>query len=118
MLLEILLIEYYLTLDALKYSERLNAKIFEYDREIEEVANTRMAKFYHAVSDIAVYGGNKFVERQSQGFIKGTKKELSQISEFIGSKLMDTHARITGKDWTFAQIYRFKCKIKDCAKQN
>ena len=101
---------------AAKYSERLNSRIFAFNRELEEVARTRTAKFYQAVSDIAVYGGNKFVERQTQGYLRARKKNLQKISEWIASKLMDLHAKATGKDWTLAQLYRFRCKTEQCKK--
>jgi len=99
---------------ATKYSERLNAKIFSFNREVEEVAKTRTAKFYHAISDIAVYGGNKFVERQTQGYLQAGKKDVSKVSRWIASKLMDYHAKVMGKDWTVAQLYRTQCKIEQC----
>lgn len=101
---------------AAKYSERLNSKIFAFNREVEEVAKTRTAKFYHAISEIAVYGGNKFVERQAQGYFQARKKDLHRVSEWIASKLMDLHAKVTRKDWTIAQLYRTRCKIEQCKK--
>ena len=99
---------------ATKYSERLNSKLFAFNREVEEVARTRTAKFYHAVSDIAVYGGNKFVERQTQGYLHARKKNLRGASEWLASKLMDVHAKIMGKDWNIAHLYRTRCKIEQC----
>lgn len=101
---------------ASKYSERLNSKIFEFNREIEEVAKSKTAKFYHAVSDIAVYGGSKFVEQKTQGYLHGGKKHLQKVSDWVASKLMDFHARATGKDWTIAQLYRTRWKIEQCKK--
>ena len=99
---------------AAKYSERLNSRIFAFNREVEEVAKTRTAKFYHAISDITVYGGNKFIERQTQGYLQARKKDLRRVSEWMASKLMDIHAKVTGKDWTIAQLYRTRCKIEQC----
>jgi wobble nucleotide-excising tRNase len=101
---------------AAKYSEHLNSKIVEFNREIEQVGKSRTAKFYHAVSDIAVYGGSKFVERQTESYVKSNKKELHKVSEWIASKFMDFHAKVTGKDWTIAQLYRTRCKIGECRK--
>lgn len=103
---------------AAKYSERLNSKIFAFNREVEEVAKTRTAKFYHAISDIAVYGGNKFIERQTQGYLQARKRDLHRVSGWIASKLMDFHAKATGKDWTVAQLYRTRCKIEQCKKHS
>lgn len=99
---------------ALKYSERLNAKIYEFNQEIEEVAKSKTTKFYHAVSDIAVYGGSKYVESRSKGYLHLGKKRLEKASEWLASKLMDYHARVTGKDWTIAQLYRTRVKIEQC----
>lgn len=101
---------------ASKYSERLNSKIFEFNREVEEVAKSKTAKFYHAVSDIAVYGGSKFIERKTQGYLHLGRKRLHRVSEWIASKLMDFHAKATGKDWTVAQLYRTRWKIEQCRK--
>jgi len=101
-----------------KYSERLNSKIFEFNREVEEVAKSKTAKFYHAVSDITVYGGSKFIERRAQGYLHLRKKDLHRMSEWVASKLMDFHAKATGKDWTIAQLYRTRWKIEQCKKQS
>lgn len=102
---------------ASKYSEALNSKIFEFNRELRELAVSRSATFYEAVSEIAVYGGTKFVERQTQGLLKSSRKNLGKVEEWIASKLMDVHAKVTGKDWTIAQLYKARCKIEQCGKQ-
>ena len=102
---------------AAKYSEALNSKVFEFNREIGELATSRSAAFYEAVSEIAVYGGTKFIERQSEGFLKARKKDLGRVEEWIASKMMDVHAKVTGKDWTIAQLYKTRCKIEQCGKK-
>jgi hypothetical protein len=102
---------------AAKYSEVLNSKIFEFNRELRELAASRSAAFYEAVSEIAVYGGTKFAERQTQGLLKSSGKNLRKVEEWVASKLMDVHARVTGKDWTIAQLYKARCKIEQCRKQ-
>ncbi len=101
-----------------KYSERLNSKIFEYNREVEEISKTRTAKFYHAVSNIAVYGGSKFIERQSEGYLQAKKEDTKKTSEWLASKFMDYHAKIMKKDWTYAHLYRFRCKMNLCKVEN
>jgi len=82
--------------------------------EIEEIGKSKAAKFYSAVSDVAVYGGSSFVERQTNSHVKIAKKDLHKASEWIASKLMDLHAMATGKDWTIAQLYRTRWKIEHC----
>lgn len=99
---------------AAKYSERLNARIVDYNREVEEIGKSRMARFYNAVSDVAVVGGSEFVERQTASYLKVGKKDLHKISDWIASKLMDIHAKATGKDWTIAQLYRTRRKLEHC----
>jgi len=101
---------------ASKYSEQLNARIVDFNREVEEVSKSKAAKFFHAVSDISVYGGSKFVERKAQGYLRASKKDQHKVSEWIASKLMDYHAKATGKDWTIAQLYRTRWKIEQCRK--
>lgn len=98
---------------AVRYSERLNSVIFEYNRQIEDVARTKAARFYESISDIAVYGGSKFVERKTQGFVKARKQDLQGVSKWAASKLLDVHARLTGKDWTITQLYRTRCKLEE-----
>ena len=97
---------------AMKYSERLNGKLVDLNKEIEEIGKSRSAKFYQAVSDIAVYGGSKFLENNSGALIKVQKKQLHKTSEWIASKLLDIHAKATGKDWTLAQIYKTRTKFE------
>lgn len=103
---------------AAKHSDRLSSKIFEFNREVEEVATSKTAKFYHAVSDIAVYGGSKYIERKTEGYLRLGKKRSHKTSEWIASKLMDVHAKATGKDWTIAQLYRTRMKLDQCKKRN
>ncbi|MCW4010008.1 MAG: hypothetical protein NWF05_05245 [Candidatus Bathyarchaeota archaeon] len=97
-----------------KYSERLSARLCELNKEIEEIGKTKAAKFYKAVSDIAVYGGSKYVEAQSGSMTKIPKKEAHRTSEWMASKLLDLHAKATGKDWTLAQISKTRNKIEKC----
>ncbi len=97
-----------------KYSERLSAKLCDINREIEEIGKSRAAKFYQAVSDIAVYGGAKYLDAQSGSLIKPRKQYIQKTSEWIASKLFDIHAKVTGKDWTLAQIYKTRTKIEKC----
>ena len=103
---------------ATKNTDRLSSKIFSYNKEIEEVAKTKAAKFFNAISEVAVYGGNKFVERETKGLIKSGDKYLHKMQEWITSGLIDIHARVTGKDWTIAQLYKTRCRIEKCRKKN
>jgi hypothetical protein len=100
---------------AMKYSERLNARLCDLNKEIEEIGKTRSAKFYHAMSDIAVYGGSKYLEAKSGSTISIKKGDAHKVSEWIASKLLDVHAKATGKDWTLAQIYKTRTKIGNCS---
>ena len=100
-----------------KYSERLSAKIFEVNQEVEELCKSRAAKLFSSVSDIVVYGGDKFIEQQSQKMIKMPKKGLQRIAEWIASKGVDVQARLTGKDWAIAQLSKARCKIESCTKE-
>jgi hypothetical protein len=95
-----------------KYSERLSAKLCDLNKEIEEMGRTRPARFYQAVSDIAVYGGSKFLQAESKSLIKVQNKDSHKASEWIASKLFDIHAKVTGKDWTLAQIYKTRVKME------
>jgi len=88
---------------ATKNTDRLSSEIFSYNKEIEEVA---------------VYGGNKFVERETKGLIKSGDKYLHKMQEWITSRLIDIHARVSGKDWTIAQLYKTRCRIEKCRKKN
>jgi hypothetical protein len=99
---------------SIKFSERLNAKIYEVNKEIEEIGKSKASKFYQSVSDIAIYGGSKYLEGQSNGLIKPNKADAHKTSEWLASKLFDLHAKATRKDWTFAQVYKTRLKIEKC----
>jgi hypothetical protein len=101
---------------AAKYSDPLNSKIFEFNREVRELALSRSAAFYEAVSEMAVYGGTKFVERQTKGIIKPKKKSLYKAEEWIASKLMDVHAKVTEKDWTLLNCTRPAARLSNVEK--
>lgn len=97
-----------------KYSERLNAKIFEFNKQVEELSGSKAVKLFSVVSDIVVYGGSRFIESQSQKTIRIPKKGLRRVAEWIASKGVDVHARLTGKDWAIAQLCKARCKIDKC----
>lgn len=99
---------------ASKYSERLSAKVFEFNQQIEELSKSKAAKIFSVVSDIVVYGGSRFVESQSQKMIRMPKKGLQKMAEWIASKGLDVQARLTGKDWAIAQLCKTRCKIEKC----
>jgi hypothetical protein len=100
-----------------KYSERLNVRIFDVNQQVEELCRSRMAKAFSLVSDIAVYGGDKFVEYKSQKTIRIPKRGLQKIAEWITSKGIDISARLTGKDWAIAQLSKARCKIEKCTEE-
>jgi hypothetical protein len=99
---------------ARKYSQRLNAKIFEFNQQIEELSESKTAKFYKAVSDLVVYGGSKFVEKQTKNYVKLPQEGVKKGAEWLASKVLDLHSWLTGKDWTIAQLYRTRCKLEKC----
>lgn len=97
-----------------KYRQRLSAKIFEFNRQIEELSESKTAKFYRAISDLVLYGGNKFVEKQTKNYVKLPKENLKKGAEWLASKVLDLHSWVTGRDWTIAQLYRTRCKLEKC----
>lgn len=99
---------------ARKYRQRLSAKIFEFNQQVEELSESKTAKFYKAVSDLVIYGGNKFVEKQTKNYVKLPKESLKKGAEWLASKVLDLHSWITRKDWTIAQLYRTQCKLEKC----
>jgi len=99
---------------ASKYIEKLNARIFDINQQVEELSHSKMGQLFDAVSDIVLYGGNKFIEHQSHKYIRLPEKGLRKAAEWITSKSFDLHAKITGKDWAIAQIYKTRCKLEKC----
>jgi len=103
---------------AMKYSERLSGKIFEFNQQIEELCKSRMVKLFSLVSDIVVYGGSKFVEYESQKMMKMPKRGLQKLTEWIASKGEDLYAKMKGKDWAIAQLSKARCRIDKCTKES
>jgi hypothetical protein len=97
-----------------KYSERLSARIYDYNQQIEDLSRSKTAKLFSIVSDIVVYGGSSFIESQSQKIVRIPKKGLQRIAEWMASKGMDLHAKITRRDWAVAQLCKARCKIEKC----
>lgn len=102
---------------ARKYQQRLSAKIFEFNQQIEELSKSKSAKFYRAISDLVLYGGSKFVERQTGNYVKLPKASLKKSAEWLASKVLDLHSWMTGKDWTIAQLYKARCKLDECKEE-
>jgi hypothetical protein len=98
-----------------KYSQRLSAKVYELNRQVEELAKSRTAKVFEAVSDMAVYGGKKFIESQTRRYIRIPKIGMVKIAEWLASKGIDVGARMQGKDWSLAQLYKARCKLSKCS---
>jgi hypothetical protein len=97
-------------------SERLNARIYAFNREIDEIGKSSASKIYRAVSDIAVMGVSKGIENQTQSLVKINKNTARDASEWLASKFIDVNAAIHGKSWAIAQLYRTRCKIETCKK--
>jgi hypothetical protein len=95
-----------------KYSQRLKVRIFDLNQQIEEIAEGRAAKVFGAISDMAIYGGKKFIEAQSQRYIKIPKRGLVKLGEWLASKGIDLEAKVQRKDWAIAQLYKARCKLR------
>lgn len=97
-----------------KYNERLSAKIYDLNRQVREIADSKIAKVYETVSDMALYGGKKFIESQSQKYVRVPKRGFIRMSDWLASKGIDLTAKVKRKDWSIAQLYRAQCKLKSC----
>lgn len=95
-----------------KYKERLSAKIFDLNQEVDEVAESRTAKVFETISDMALYGGSKFIESQTDKLIKVPKKGLVRLGEWLASKGVDLTTKTQRKDWSIAQLYKAQCQLK------
>jgi hypothetical protein len=67
---------------------------------------------FETVSDMALYGGSKFIESQTDRIIKVPKKGLVRLGEWLASKGIDLTAKTKGKDWSIAQLYKAQCQLK------
>ncbi len=101
---------------AMRYSERLNSKLVDYNRQIEEIAKSKTAKFYNALSDIVVYGTEKVIEDKTDSTVKTKPSNLRKVSDWIASRFMDVENIARRRDLTLAQLYRTKYKIDECKK--
>jgi hypothetical protein len=97
-----------------KYTDRLSNKIYDLNREVKELAASKVAKVYETVSDMALYGGRKFIESQTQKYIQVPKKGFMRLSDWLASKGIDLAAKAKGKDWSIAQLYKAQCKLERC----
>jgi len=97
-----------------KYKERLNAKICDLNQQVEELSEGKTAKIFDAVSDMALYGGKKFIESKSQKYIKIPRKGFIKLGEWLASKGIDLQAKVQRKDWSIAQLYKARCRLKRC----
>ena len=97
-----------------KYTQRLSAKIYDLNQEVEELAEGRAAKVFEAISDMALYVGKKFIELKSQQYVKIPKKGFVKLAEWFASKGIDLRAKIERKDWSIAQLYKARCKMERC----
>jgi len=97
-----------------KYTERLNAKIYDLNRQVEELAEAKTAKIFEAVSDMALYGGKKLIESQTQKLVRVPRKGFIRLGEWLASRGIDLAAKRQKKDWSIAQLYKARCKLKRC----
>ena len=97
-----------------RYTQRLSAKIYELNQQVEELAEGRAAKVFEAISDMALYGGKKFIESKTQQYIRVPKRGFVKLGEWLASKGVDLQAKIQRKDWSIAQLYKARCKLDKC----
>jgi len=95
-----------------KYTERLSAKIFDLNRQVDEIAESKTAEVFETISDIALYGGSKFVESQTNRLVRVPKKGLVRLGEWLASKGVDLTAKTQRKEWAVAQLYKAQCQLK------
>jgi hypothetical protein len=97
------------------YSQILKNKVFDFNQQVNEIGKGKAAKVFESISDMAIYGGEKFIESQTNKMIKIPKRGLITIGEWLASKGIDFQTKITHKDWAIAQLYKAKCKLdKKC----
>lgn len=94
--------------------DQLNGKIFDLNQEVEHLAKSKAGRVFEAVSDIAIYGGKKYLERLSNNYLKIPEKGLHALAEWITSKGLDAYVKLTGTDWAIAQLYKARCKLEKC----
>ena len=97
-----------------KYTQRLSARIYDLNQQVEELAEGKAAKVFEAISDMALYGGKKFIESKTEQFVKIPKKGFVKLGEWLASKGIDLQAKMHGKDWSIAQLYKARCKMDKC----
>lgn len=97
-----------------RFSHRLSARIYDLNQQVEELAEGKAVKIFETISDMAVYGGEKFIESQSQRFIKVPKKGLIKLAEWLASRGVDLQAKLYRKDWALAQLCKARCKLERC----
>ena len=99
---------------ACKYLDRLNAKIFEINREVEQLSKSKTSKIFSAMSDVVIYGGTEFIKQQSKKYINLPEHGLKKVGEWLSEKGMDLESKIVGRDWEIAQLFRARCKLEKC----
>jgi len=97
-----------------KYTQRLSARIYDLNQQVEELAEGRAAQIFEAISDMALYGGKKFIESKTQQYVRIPKRGFVKLAEWLASKGIDLQAKIERKDWSIAQLYKAQCKLKKC----
>jgi hypothetical protein len=95
-----------------KYRERMSAKIFDLNQQVDEIAKSRTAKVFETISDMTLYGGSKFIESQTDKLVRIPKKGLVRLGEWLASKGVDLTAKTQRKDWSIAQLYKAQCQLK------
>jgi hypothetical protein len=93
---------------------RLNARIFELNHAVRELAKGRAAAIFETVSDRALYGGEKFIESKMQQKVRVPHKGYIKLEEWLASKGVELQARLSGNDWTITQLYKARCMLASC----
>jgi hypothetical protein len=97
-----------------KYHQRLDSKIYELNQQVLEIGKSKSAKIYKTLTDLSIYSLSKVINKNADDIVKLEGDSINNAIEWIASKVFDLHMSLTGKDWTIAQLYKFKCNFDKC----
>lgn len=93
---------------SVKYKQRLYSKIYELNKEVEEISKSKLASIGVSATDIVCYNLKKHVPYEA----------VQKGIDWLSSVSLGLQAKLSKRDWAVLQLYRVRRRLEKAAKTN
>jgi hypothetical protein len=93
---------------SIKYKQRLYSKIYELNKEVEEISKSKLTSIGVSTTDIMCYNLKKHIPYET----------IRKGIDWLSSVSLGMQAKLLKRDWAVLQLYRVRRRLEKAAKTN